>query len=67
MADIFPFAVSVAEAARMLNMGRTSTFAAIKRGELKARKIGRRTVVEVSEIRRYVENLPVRTPTKQAA
>ena len=42
-----PLAVSVAEAARSAGIGRTSLYAAIATGQLKTRKYGRRTLIEI--------------------
>lgn len=56
--DIAPFAVSIGEACRITSLGRTSIFAAIKRRELTARKMGRRTVIETAELSRFITGLP---------
>jgi excisionase family DNA binding protein len=53
-------AYSVEEAGQRANIGRTAVFAAVKSGKLKARKIGRRTVVLDSDLRDWLKNLPVR-------
>jgi hypothetical protein len=58
MTDLYPFAVSIAEAVKMTGLGRTSIFAAIKRRELLARKSGRRTILETEELRRFIGSLP---------
>jgi hypothetical protein len=57
--EIIPFAVSIADAVRMVGLGRTSLYAAIAAGKLKTRKSGRRTLVETSALRKFVEELPV--------
>jgi hypothetical protein len=58
MTELVPFALSVAEAVRLSGLGRTSLYAAIASGLLKTRKAGRRTLVEVAELRRFIESLP---------
>ena len=58
MTDIVPFAVSIAEAIRIVGLGRTSLYAAIAAGKLKTRKAGRRTLVETAALRHFIETLP---------
>lgn len=53
-----PLTVTVSEAARLSSLGRTSIFAAIRNGHIKIRKCGRRTLIEMSELRRFITNLP---------
>lgn len=42
--------------------GRTSLFAAIRDGKLKARKEGSRTIILTDEYRQYLQSLPLREP-----
>ena len=58
MIDTTPLAVSIAEAVRMVGLGRTSLYAAIAAGKLKTRKAGRRTLVEIVALRQFIEALP---------
>ena len=58
MTEIVPFAISIAEAVRLVGLGRTSLYAAIAAGKLKTRKAGRRTLVETSALRHFIESLP---------
>ena len=58
MKDIIPYAVSIADAVKMVGLGRTSLYAAIAAGKLKTRKSGRRTLVETAELRQFIEGLP---------
>ena len=51
-------ALSIAEAVERSGLGRTSIYGAIGRGELPARKRGRRTVVLARDLERYLESLP---------
>jgi excisionase family DNA binding protein len=67
MAENFPLAVGIAEAVRMIGLGRTSIYAAISAGKLKTRKAGRRTLIETAALRRFVETLPVSGSPKNAA
>ena len=54
-----PLAHSVEEAATRANCGRTTVYAAIKSGALKARKIGRRTIILEEDLRRWLVSLPM--------
>ncbi|WP_421695018.1 helix-turn-helix domain-containing protein [Aestuariivirga sp.] len=67
MTEFVPFVLSVAEAARCANLGRTSLYAAIASGMLKTRKAGRRTLIEVTELRRFIESLPLTGRSNDAA
>jgi excisionase family DNA binding protein len=58
MTEFIPLAVSIAEAVRMVGIGRTSLYAAIAAGKLRTRKAGRRTLVETAELRQFLANLP---------
>jgi excisionase family DNA binding protein len=53
--------VSIATAAAMLGRSKSGVFKLMQSGELKALKCGRRTMIAVAEIHRYIESLPVRT------
>jgi excisionase family DNA binding protein len=57
MTQILPLAVSISEAAKLLGIGKTSVYAAISEGKLKTKKFGRRTLIEVEEIRRFLAAL----------
>jgi len=48
-------AVNVNEAARLLGIKRTYAYALMERGELHYAKIGRRRVVQLCEIQRFLE------------
>lgn len=50
-----PLAISVSEAVRVLGLGRTSIYALIGAGRLETFKLGRRTLVKTSSIRRLVD------------
>jgi len=49
---------SPSEAAKALGIGRTTLFAILARGDIKARKLGTRTLIAATELNRYVESLP---------
>ncbi len=63
-----PLLVPVQQAFRMLGLKNTKGYALIGEGKLRARKIGARTVVEMTSIREFAANLPaVPASTKAAA
>lgn len=47
--------VSINEAAKALNLGRTSIYSLIKEGKLDTRKMGRRRMVTTASIRQLAE------------
>ena len=51
-------AVSVPEAALMIGIGRSSIYCLFREGKLPAFKAGKRTLVKVEDIQRFVNNLP---------
>lgn len=46
--------LTVAEAADLLRLGRNSTYAAIQRGELPARRVGRRWLIPKDALERFL-------------
>jgi excisionase family DNA binding protein len=51
-------ALTISEACEVARASRTTLYRAIGRGELAARKRGRRTIVLVDDLRNWIENLP---------
>ena len=51
-------ACTIKEACIRTGLGRTRTYEAIGSGELRAIKCGRRTLIEMNEIRRWIASLP---------
>jgi len=49
--------VSPADAAKRIGVGRTTLYGLMSGGEVKAVKIGRRTLIPISELERFVERL----------
>lgn len=59
-------AFSVADAARMIGMGRSTVYAAIAAGDLKARKLGKRTLVLRADLERWFNSHPIYSPETKA-
>ena len=51
-------AVSIPEAAEMIGLGRSSIYNLFRDGKLQAFKAGKRTLVKVEDIQRFVDDLP---------
>jgi excisionase family DNA binding protein len=51
-------AYTIPEACQAARLGRTYIYEAIRRGELRARKAGRRTIILADELREWLEQLP---------
>lgn len=49
--------VSVSEAAELLGLGRTKTWALVRAGELRSVRVGKRVLVPVRELERFVREL----------
>jgi excisionase family DNA binding protein len=53
-----PIAYTVKEACEISRAGRTTLYAAIRRGELVARKLGKKTLILDQDLRHWIEQLP---------
>jgi excisionase family DNA binding protein len=53
-----PFAYTIAEACAVARIGRTALYEAIRSGDLRARKRGRRTLVVRDDLKKFIESLP---------
>jgi len=49
---------TINEVAEITTLGRPLIYAEIKRGKLRARKVGRRTIVIAHDLREYLNSLP---------
>lgn len=67
MNNLDPIAVSIADAVQLSGVGRSSIYEAIGRGDLPIRKRGRRSLVMVDDLRKWIESLPSHQPSAQAA
>ncbi|WP_316195362.1 MULTISPECIES: helix-turn-helix domain-containing protein [unclassified Bradyrhizobium] len=61
-----PLAYSIAEACSVARAGRTAIYAAIRDGELTARKRGRKTLILPEDLRRWVEGHPAIEPKRSS-
>jgi len=64
--DTIPMVLSPHEAARFAGCGRTTLYAAIAAGSLRARKLGRRTLIIRDDLMGWLDSLPTIAPTKAA-
>lgn len=53
-----PLAVTIPDAVKASGMSRSSIYEALKRGDLSARKAGRRTLISFADLQAYLANLP---------
>lgn len=59
-------AVSVREAAQLAGIGLTCLYAAIDEGKVKARKLGRRTLILRRDLEMFLDGLPAKTEASEA-
>jgi excisionase family DNA binding protein len=64
--DRGPRAFSIRDVCARTGLGRTTVYAAIKSGALKARKCGRRTVVVEDDLSAFLNNLPNAVPPSRS-
>jgi excisionase family DNA binding protein len=55
-------AYNISEAGQAADTGRTAIYEAIRSGELRAVKRGRRTLILADDLRRWLDNLPTIAP-----
>lgn len=60
MGDISKLAYPIEEAGPAVGVSRTRIFAAVRNNELTVRKAGKSSVIEVSELKRWLHALPIR-------
>lgn len=53
-----PIALTISEAVRVSGKSRTALYGALKRGDLSARKAGRRTLILFADLQAYLASLP---------
>lgn len=53
-----PLAVTIPGAVETSGLSRSAIYEALKRGDLKARKSGRRTLISFADLDNYLANLP---------
>lgn len=50
--------VTIPEAGEMLGLGRSTLYRLINEGQLKPKKVGKRTLFLVSDLKAFIENCP---------
>ncbi|MEP2735354.1 MAG: helix-turn-helix domain-containing protein [Erythrobacter sp.] len=53
-----PIAVTIPNAVRLSGCSRSALYEALKRGDLSARKAGRRTLIPFADLEAYLASLP---------
>ena len=53
-----PIAVTIPDAVKASGMSRTALYDALKRGDLTARKAGRRTLISFADLQAFLASLP---------
>ena len=57
-----PIAVTIPDAVKLSGCSRSSLYEALKRGDLTARKAGRRTLIAFRDLEAYLASLPTYQP-----
>ncbi len=53
-----PLSVTIPDAVRLSGCSRSALYVALKRGDLPARKAGRRTLISFADLQAYLASLP---------
>lgn len=53
-----PIALSIPEAVKESGVSRSALYLALKRGDLSAKKAGRRTLIPYADLQNYIASLP---------
>lgn len=59
---VTPIALKISEVCAASRCGRTTIYAAIKRGDLRVRKLGKSTLVLEEDLRKWLHSLPDKYP-----
>lgn len=62
-----PLCYTVAEACVLARTGRTTLYQAIRRKELVARKLGKKTLILEEDLRQWIVGLPALAPSAEEA
>lgn len=54
-----PLAVTIPDAVKASGLSRTALYEALAKGQISARKAGRRTLINFADLQNYLSNLPV--------
>ena len=55
-------AFTIEQATEASGVGRTALFAAVRTGRLRARKLGRRTLILAADLQSFLDGLPLASP-----
>jgi excisionase family DNA binding protein len=54
-----PISITIPDAVKLSGMSRTRLYDALQRGDITARKAGRRTLIAFADLQNYLASLPV--------
>jgi excisionase family DNA binding protein len=57
-----PLAITIPDAVKASGISRTALYDALKRGDITARKAGRRTLISFADLQTYLASLPQYQP-----
>lgn len=61
-----PIALTIPDAVKAAGVSRTSLYEALRRGELSARKNGKRTLIEAEALKAWLAQMPAYEPARAA-